>query len=126
MYEILPQSQDDVLGVRVSGTLTEADYDRLVPFLEARVREHGPLRVLVLMEDWHGWDSLGALWEDAKMDARLNEHARRIAMVGDEDWERWMSKLSKPFAEGQLRYFDAADLDAAWAWVRAGVSTPAT
>ena len=47
-------------------------------------------------------------------------------MVGDEDWERWMTEVSKPFAEGQLRYFDAADLDAAWAWVRAGVSTPAT
>lgn len=126
MYEILPQSQDDVLGVRVSGTLTEADYDRLIPFLEARVREHGPLRVLVLMEDWHGWDSIGALWEDAKMDARLNEHVERIAMVGDEEWERWMSKLSRPFAEGQLRYFDAADLDAAWTWVREGASTPAT
>ena len=126
MYEILSRSQDDVLGVHVSGTLSEADYDRLVPFLETRVREQGPLRVLVLMEDWHGWDSLGALREDAKMDARLNEHARRIAMVGDEDWERWMSKLSKPFAEGQLRYFDAADLDAAWAWVREGAATPAT
>jgi hypothetical protein len=126
MYEILPQSQDDVLGVRASDTLTEADYDRLVPFLEARVREHGPLRVLVLMEDWHGWDSLGALWEDAKMDAHLNEHIERIAMVGDEEWERWMTKLSKPFADGRLRYFDAADLDEAWAWVREGASTPAT
>lgn len=125
MYEILPESTGNIIGVRVSGELTEADYDRLVPSLEARVREHGPLRILFLMEDWHGWDSLGALWEDAKGDVRLNEHVKRLAMVGEEDWERWMTTLSKPFAEGTLRYFDRAQLDEAWAWIREGEPAPA-
>ncbi len=119
MHQILSRSRDAFVGIRLSGTLTQADYDTLVPFLRARIRERGPLRLLVLMENWHGWDSAGALWEDAKMDARLKQHAERIAMVGDEDWERWMTKFAKPFVEGKVRYFALDQIDAAWKWLGA-------
>ena len=60
MYEILPRSQDDVLGVRVSGELTASDYQELRPRLVQKAQEHGPLRVLFLMDHWHGWDDLPA------------------------------------------------------------------
>lgn len=123
MYQILPQSQDDVLGIRISEKLTKDDFDCLAPFLKARVRDHAPLRVLLLMEEWRGWASLTALWEDLKLDTELNKHVARIAMVGDEEWERRMTKFIKPFAKGQLRYFDAADLEEAWAWLREPAAT---
>ena len=118
MYDLLGRSERNVIGVRVTGTLTSSDYEELRPKLEQRTREHGPLRVLILMEDWHGWDSLMALWEDLKTDVRLNEHVERLAMVGEEDWEQWMTEISKPFARGTLRYFDVDELEEAWSWVR--------
>lgn len=36
MYELLPQTEGDVLGVRVSDTVTGGDYKRLVTYLRTR------------------------------------------------------------------------------------------
>ena len=124
MYELLDRSEENRVGIRVSGTLTEGDYERLRPLLKQRAREHGPLDVLFLMVDWHGWASLSAMWEDLKTDAALNEKIRRLAMVGEADWERWITKLAEPFARGEVRYFDRSELEKAWAWVEEHSTAP--
>ena len=124
MYELLHRNEGsdrsigEVLGIRLAGKLTAADYDRLAPYLKEKAKAHGPLRVLVLMEDWDGWDSLTAMWEDLKLDATLNEHVERLAVVGEEDWERWMTEVTKPLAEGKVRYFEPSALEAAWTWLQ--------
>ena len=58
-----------LLNVHVSGKLTSADYEHFVPEFERLVGEHGKLRVLFDMTDFHGWD-VGALWEDTKFAIR--------------------------------------------------------
>ncbi len=118
MYEILPESGGNVVGIRATGTLTRDDYDQLAPYLEAQMAAHAPLRVLVLLDDWHGWDSLGALWQDVKLDAHLATRVERVAMVGDENWQRWATLLASPFTRGTVRYFSRDQMGAAWAWVR--------
>ena len=44
----------------------------------------------------------------------------RIAMVGDRKWEEWMAKLCRPFTKATVKYFAASEVEAAWAWLRAG------
>ena len=117
MYEILKRTNETVIGIRMTGKLTVADFKTLRPFLEEKARQHGSLRVLFLMEDWHGWDSFAALWEDLKTDLSLNEHVDRLAMVGEENWKKWMTNLSKPFVKGQVHYFDRTQINEAWAWI---------
>ena len=46
-----------LLNVHVSGKLTGADYEHFVPEFERLVGEHGKLRVLFDMTDFHGWDA---------------------------------------------------------------------
>ncbi|NNF03101.1 MAG: STAS/SEC14 domain-containing protein [Rhodothermales bacterium] len=70
------------------------------------------------MEDWHGWDSLSALWEDLKTDLHLNDQVERLAMVGDENWHKWTAMLTTPFAKGTVRYFNRDQFEDAWAWVQ--------
>jgi hypothetical protein len=41
----------------------------------------------------------------------------RIAVVGDKKWESWMATLCKPFTMAKVRYFEASEIDAAWAWL---------
>ncbi len=118
MYEVLGGSEGNVIGVRVSGKLKKEDYERLEPWLEKEVERHGKLRVLVLMEDFSGWDSLEAAWEDLKIDVRFNKYIERVALVGDAVWQKWMTKLSNPLAHAELRYFDMSHLEDAWAWIR--------
>lgn len=39
-------------------------------------------------------------------------------MVGDQKWEEWMARLCKPFTQATVKYFDASEEEAAWAWLR--------
>jgi hypothetical protein len=38
-------------------------------------------------------------------------------MVGEKTWERWMATMCKPFTLATIRYFDAANIEAAKAWL---------
>lgn len=125
MYEQLDRTKENCIGIRVSDRLTEDDLKRLRPFLEERAREYGTLYLLMWMDDWHGWASLSALWEDLKTDLEINENVERLAMVGEADWERWMAKLTAPFAHGEVQYFDREELEEAWEWVTSPTETVA-
>lgn len=117
MFERLERSEKDCIALRIGDTLTDADLSRLRPYLEEKTDTHGSLFVLLQMDDWRGWESISALWDDLGVTLRVNENVQRLAMVGDAEWERWAAKLSKPFAHGEVRYFDSSQLDEAWAWV---------
>ncbi|HVR85135.1 MAG TPA: STAS/SEC14 domain-containing protein [Planctomycetota bacterium] len=106
----------NVLSVRVTGKLVREDYDTLVPEFERLLKEHGKMRILLEMVDFHGWKA-GALWADLKFDLKHFSHIERVAMVGDKKWEKGMSLFCKPFTTAQIRYFDRAQIDAARAWL---------
>ena len=110
-----PRSSN-ILTVRVSGKLAREDYREFVPEFERLFAEHGRLRVLLVMIDFHGWEA-GGLWEDIKFDLHHFSHLERLAMVGDRRWERAMSILCKPFTTAKIRYFDRQQIDHARAWL---------
>ncbi len=115
MIEQLPQSTAKVLGFKISGKLHDEDYKKFVPLIDA-VAGSGTVRVLAWFEDFHGWD-LHALWDDIKFATTHCTKIERVAMVGDRKWEAWMATVCKPFTAATLRYFDKAEIDAAWAWL---------
>jgi hypothetical protein len=104
--------------LRVTERLTRRDYQRVVPELERRIRQHGRIRVLVDVVELRGAD-LGALWEDVRFDMRHYDDIERLAVVGEGPWHRWMARLAPPLTAGEVRYFDRARLDAARAWIAA-------
>jgi hypothetical protein len=116
MIEKLDRSAGNVLGFRLSGKLHDEDYKIFVPAIDAALKAHGKVRMLALMEDFHGWD-LHAVWDDIKFAAGHYSAIERVAMVGDKKWEEWMAKVCKPFTAATVKYFDASELEAAWAWV---------
>ena len=105
-----------VLEVQVSGKLTHADYRRFVPAFEQMVKQHGKIRVLFEMSDFHGWEA-GALWDDIKFDVKHFSDIERLAMVGDKKWEKGMSVFCRPFTTAKIRYFDSAAIQEAHAWL---------
>lgn len=105
-----------VLGIHVSGKLTKADYEQLKPAFERLVDQHGKIRLLFDMTDFHGWKT-GAAWEDFKLDLKHHAHIERIAMAGDKDWERLMATFCKPFTRATIRYFDRGSVAAARQWL---------
>ena len=117
MIKRLDQSKDNILGFTLSGKLHDEDYKHFVPTVDAAIASHGKVRMLAHFVDFHGWD-ISALWDDIKFATTHCTKVDRIALVGDKRWEEWMAKVCKPFTTAQLRYFDSAQIDAAWAWLK--------
>src|SRR5208283_5010459 len=69
-------------GVHVSGKLHRQEYEKFVPDKERLIKQYGKIRVLMVMRDFHGWDT-GALWEDIKWDAKHFNDVERVAIVGE-------------------------------------------
>jgi len=103
-----------LLEVRVSGKLTHDDYQHFVPAFERLVQQHGKIRVLFLMTDFHGWEA-GALWDDIKFDLKHFSDIEKLAMVGEKMWEKGMSVFCRPFTSATIRFFD--DIEQARAWL---------
>ena len=57
------------------------------------------------------------MWEDFKTDSNYNRKVRKTAMVGDKRWQEWMAKLSTPFADGDIKYFERDEMVRAHAWL---------
>jgi hypothetical protein len=116
MIEQLPSSSDKVLAFKMSGKLHDEDYKTFVPMVDAAIAQQGKVRLLAQFQDFQGWDAK-ALWDDIKFATTHCTKIDRIALVGEKKWEQWMAKVCKPFTMAKLRYFDAAELDAAKVWV---------
>src|ERR1700677_4411284 len=94
-----------IIEVKLSGKLTKEDYEDFLPEVERLIKQHGKVRMLVKMHDFHGW-TLGGLWQDLKFDVKHFTHVERLALVGDSKWEAGMATFCKPFTTAKVRYFD--------------------
>ena len=121
--QINEQFGGKIVEVKLSGKLHKEDYQHFVPTMERLIGQHGKVRVLVELHDFHGWDA-GALWEDFKFDLKHFKDIERLAIVGDSKWEKGMATFCKPFTTAEVRYFDVKDIAQARQWIEGGVTTP--
>ena len=102
--------------IDLTGKLSGEDYEVYRPRIEQLIREHGKLRLLVHMHDFHGWTP-GGLWQDMKFDVKHFKDLERIAFIGDKKWEEGMSKFCKAFTTAEVRFFEESRIDAAREWL---------
>jgi len=118
MFEILPESRGEVVGIKVSGKLTDEDYKGvLIPALERTFEAHGKVRMVLLFEDFHGWDAHAA-WEDTVFGIKHRRDFGRFALVGAPDYVEWGMRLFAPIMSGEMRSFPADQATQAWEWIR--------
>ncbi len=115
-FEVTEVAEGNVVAVSLTGKLTKEAYESFVPMTEELIRQHGKIRLLVSLHDFHGWDA-GALWEDMKFDVKHFNDIERLAIVGETKWEKGMSIFCRPFTLAKIKYFDKADIDSARAWI---------
>ena len=108
-----------IFAVHVSGKLAKADYELFVPEFERLVQQHGKMRMLFDMTDFHGWEA-SALWEDTKFAMHHFDDIEKIAMVGEKRWQQGMALFCKPFTKATVRYFDHVDAVEARKWLSTG------
>jgi len=116
MVHLIETENTEVFALRVLGTLSEEDYNLLVPAMEAEIARHGKINLYWEMKDFEGWTP-GGLWEDVSFDVQHVTSFNRIALVGAKTWEKWLTNLLKPFTSADVKFYDYADRDEARAWV---------
>ena len=87
----ITQTEGNLITVRVSGKLTTADYADLIPAWDQLLAAQGSMRMLFIMENFHGWQPAAA-WKDLSLrdEARPPGGPRRhgggeeLAEVADE------------------------------------------
>jgi hypothetical protein len=117
MITPLQTDSPHIIGFALSGKLHDEDYRIFVPAVEAALAGRDKLSLFARFEDFHGWD-LHAAWDDFKFGVKHYAGFERIALVGDRRWEEWMAAFCKPFTRAEVRYFNADEAEAAWAWLR--------
>lgn len=106
-----------LVTTRVRGTLTQAALSEMQKALAEVIRAQGKVRILVLAENFAGWERGGA-WNDFSFQAQYDPSIEKMAIVGDQRWE----DLALIFAAKDLRrfpieYFTPDELDEARAWL---------
>jgi len=126
---------ENLLEIRLHGTLNRSDYEQFVPETEKLMSKYGKIRLLMIMDVFHGWDA-GALWDAVKWNSRHFRQIERLAVVGEKaievrntsgafdlsvrrevHWQKWMTNFSRPFTHADVRYFAHDQLDAARTWI---------
>jgi hypothetical protein len=103
--------------IRATGKLTKDDIIQFRKDFELFVKDRGKLRVLFDATELDGWDSVAALWQEAKFDLKHLSDIDRLAMVGSKAWQQRLEAAIKPFAHPTMRYFEAGEMQAAHDWL---------
>jgi hypothetical protein len=105
-----------VLELEVNGKFVASDFQNLESKFQRLVKQHGKIRVLFIMRDFHGWAPT-AFWDEVKFDVKHLSDIERLALVGDKQWEKFLGAFGRPFTAAEIRYFDSSALAEARAWI---------
>ncbi len=125
MFKVLDGSAGDVLGVEISQEYTKADVEKFKEAFEAALAEAGGKVNILVKMDQLPWSKvkLDAFVEDARYALKFKNTMRHLAIVGKSEILEPLVRLDnlilgKP-EEGLIeKYFDVADMDQAWEFVR--------
>ena len=121
MFEILP-SPDQVFALKISGTLTADEYDRIVVAIEERLSRHERLGVLVDLLEFDAMTG-AALLKDLRYAVSKVAELRRFpreAVIAEKQWIRALVAAASPIIPHvELRAFAAGEHEAAMAWASA-------
>jgi hypothetical protein len=124
MIEILPTTETDQLEFRLSGHITQAEYEAaLVPAVEAALAKHDRVRVLVILDTGFTGLDMGAAWADTKMGLSHWRGFDRVAVVTDSSWIRVGTRAMAAIFPCPVQVFPAAELAAARDWQRAALGS---
>lgn len=118
MLEILP-APDHVAAYRLSDTLTEADYERLIADIEARLDRHERVAVVADLSGFHDITIRAGLMDLRYGFSKLLSLKRfpKEALITDKQWLATMAQLMSPLVPFvEIRTFRPGETEAAVAW----------
>ncbi|AKD02366.1 STAS/SEC14 domain-containing protein [Pontibacter korlensis] len=119
MIEILPETRNNMLAVRISDELTVDDFDQYRNLLRDLMQRYKEAHLFYEMVNVD-WVQPVAAIENGMFDVIHGLDYGRVAMVGEKKWQEWAAKLISPVKKKGVRYFDLAEREQAMKWVQEG------
>ncbi|MBC5993724.1 SpoIIAA family protein [Pontibacter cellulosilyticus] len=119
MLEILPETHENILAVRISGELAIADFDAYRNLLRDLMQLCDEVHLYYEMADVK-WVHPVAAIENALFDVVHGLDYGRVAMVGEKWWQKLAAKLISPVKKYGVRYYEMADKERAMRWLLEG------
>ena len=116
MLSTMERSTDKVLGYTISGEMTKADYQTLVPAMSSLISAQGSVSVLFDLTDFK-WEKITAWGSGADFGQQLQGKIDKMAIVSDKKWEHHLTKLAEPLDVKASQFFETND--DAWSWLTA-------
>lgn len=118
MIDVQPFDQEGLYEVRVSGVVTDDDYEKtLVPALEQAIEEHEKIRVLVVFGADFKDFTIGAILDDARMGLRHWSGFDRLAVVTEKPWIRRSVRGLGVLMPCPVQVFSLEETDEARRWL---------
>jgi hypothetical protein len=116
----LPESQGDLIAIRVTGRLRDADYDSFKAELTRRAPETGKLRLLVIMDEgFRGWTPKACFDDIALAFSSWSRRFGKLAVVSGPGLVHWCTAhFPSAIMPYEIRAFTPEEQDAALAWLR--------
>lgn len=125
MFKVLPEGEGHVLGVEVSRGYTKKDMQAFKEAFEQKIAQgHGRINLLIRLDKLNLEKvRVENYIADCNYVLSQGESLRRIAVVGNSEMARAMVTADNLLMAGPKRgiterYFDLADLEQAWEFVR--------
>ncbi len=119
MSATLEYHDDNIYQLRVDGLLMKSELDAAQADFVQHIVAAGPIKLLVLLENFMGWEP-GAAWDDVDFFFSYRNEFEKIAIVGDPRWEAEALAFSGAgMREGPVKFFSETDESQARAWLAA-------
>ena len=124
MIETLQGLPDSVLGFRAVGAVEASDYETVLdPAIDAAIDRGDKVNLVFVLGDEFERYSLGALWQDARLEGKSPHVWGRIALVTDHSVIGEIIHGIAFLLPCELRIFAVAAIDDAIAWAGEGPKT---
>jgi hypothetical protein len=117
MSAILEQQNDRILVLRISGQLKKSEFDAVQTDFIQKIAAGGPVKLLVLLENFTGWERSEA-WGDTDFFFEHRNDFEKIAAVGSQSWEaQLLAFTGAGLRKGPVRMFPETGESEARAWL---------
>ncbi len=119
MIELIPLPMDNVIGVRLSGKMEEADIEKTVKAIEEKLTVHDKVNIYAEVESFNGI-SFDALVADIKFAFPHLRDFEKKAVVSEKHWIKNLVAIGdKLFPSVEVRHFSFDERDEALKWIQA-------
>jgi hypothetical protein len=107
-----------IITLKISGKLRHPELAAVEKIAVEIFRQQGKMRILVLAEDFQGWER-GGDWGDLSFMRENDQHMERLAIVGDSKWKDLsLIFAGKNYRECPVEYFHPEEAAQAYAWLK--------